>query len=137
MSWPDQSWASALRASSLGALIGLGSALAACGRVLRRVRSALWLWGGLFDGGTRGLTVPLWYANFMADYAKRDYGRCPCSGTYDNRFVEVRLTVNGKVVVLTDVPQGACPNCGSRVYKAEVLERIESLMKGQKVRKVQ
>jgi sulfoacetaldehyde acetyltransferase len=56
---------------------------------------------------------------------------------YDNRFVEVRLTVSGKVVVLTDVPQGACPNCGSRVYKAEVLERIESLMKGQKVRKVQ
>ena len=83
------------------------------------------------------LKVPLWYANFMADYAKRDYGRCPCSGTYDNRFVEVRLTVNAKVVVLTDVPQGACPNCGSRVYKAEVLERIESLMKGQKVRKVQ
>ena len=51
--------------------------------------------------------------------------------------MEVRLTVNAKVVVLTDVPQGACPNCGSRVYKAEVLERIESLMKGQKVRKVQ
>jgi YgiT-type zinc finger domain-containing protein len=71
----------------------------------------------------------------MADYAKRDYGRCPCSGVYDNRFVEVRLTVDGKVVVLTDVPQGACPNCGSRVYKAEVLERIESLMKGAKVRK--
>ena len=77
------------------------------------------------------------YANSMADYAKRDYGRCPCSGLYDNRFVEVRLTVAAKVVVLTDVPQGACPNCGSRVYKAEVLERIESLMKGQKVRKVQ
>ena len=71
----------------------------------------------------------------MADYAKRDYGRCPCTGVYDNRHVEVRLTVNGKVVVLTQVPQGACPNCGSRVYKAEVLERIESLMKGAKVKK--
>ncbi|MBL8918547.1 MAG: YgiT-type zinc finger protein [Myxococcaceae bacterium] len=71
----------------------------------------------------------------MADYAKRDYGRCPCGGAYDNRSVEVRLTVNGKVVVLTDVPQGACPNCGSRVYKAEVLERIETLMKGARVRK--
>jgi len=71
----------------------------------------------------------------MADYGKREYGRCPCGGTYDNRSVEVRLTVGGKVVVLTDVPQGACPNCGSRVYKAEVLERIETLMKGTKVRK--
>ncbi len=65
----------------------------------------------------------------MADYFKRDYGRCPCSGAYENRFVEVRLTVHGKVVVLTEVPQGACPSCGSRVYKGEVLERIESLMK--------
>lgn len=70
----------------------------------------------------------------MADYAKRDYGRCPCSGVYDNRSVEVRLTVNGRIVVLTEVPQGACPGCGSRVYKAEVLERIESLMKGRTVR---
>lgn len=69
----------------------------------------------------------------MADYAKRDYGRCPCNGLYENRFVEVRLTVKGKVVVLTQVPQGACPNCGSRVYKGEVLERIESLMKQKKV----
>ena len=59
-------------------------------------------------------------------------GRCPCSGQYENRYVEVRMTVKGKVVVLTNVPQGACPMCGSRVYKAEVLERIESLMKGSK-----
>lgn len=41
------------------------------------------------------------------------------------------MNVNGKTVVLTGVPQGACMMCGSRVYKAEVLERIESLMKGE------
>ncbi len=70
-----------------------------------------------------------------ADHGRREYGRCPCSGTYEQRFVEVRMTVNGKVVVLTNVPQGACPTCGSRVYKAEVLERIESLMKGQRFTK--
>jgi YgiT-type zinc finger domain-containing protein len=69
----------------------------------------------------------------MAVYGTPDYGRCPCSGAYENRFVEVRMTVKGKAVVLTNVPQGACPLCGSRVYKAEVLERIESLMKGSKV----
>ena len=43
------------------------------------------------------------------------------------------MTVQTKQVVLTNVPQGACPLCGSRVYKAEVLERIESLMKGSKI----
>ena len=70
------------------------------------------------------------------DYGKRDYGRCPCSGQYENRFVEVRMTVAGKVVVLTNVPQGACPQCGSRVYKPEVLDRIESLMKGARVKSI-
>ena len=70
------------------------------------------------------------------DYGRRDYGRCPCTGAYENRFVEVRMTVNGKIVVLTDVPQGACPLCGSRVYKPEVLERIESLMKAERYQRV-
>jgi hypothetical protein len=60
-----------------------------------------------------------------------DYGRCPCGGVYDNRVVEVRMTVGDKPIVLTDVPQGACPLCGSRVYKAGVLEGIEALMRGE------
>jgi YgiT-type zinc finger domain-containing protein len=57
------------------------------------------------------------------------YGRCPCSGTYEQRWVEVRMTVSGRVVVITDVPQGACPVCGSRVYKTDVLEMIEAFMR--------
>jgi YgiT-type zinc finger domain-containing protein len=57
-----------------------------------------------------------------------EYGRCPCTGVYENRTVEVRMTVGGEAVVLENVPQGACPICGSRVYKTEVLERIEALM---------
>jgi hypothetical protein len=40
------------------------------------------------------------------------------------------MTVDGELVVLTDIPQGACPNCGSRVYKSEMLERIEDVLKG-------
>jgi hypothetical protein len=39
----------------------------------------------------------------------------------------VRLTVRGEVIVLSDVPQGACPECGSRVYKARVLEGLETV----------
>jgi YgiT-type zinc finger domain-containing protein len=60
----------------------------------------------------------------------REYGRCPCSGVYEDRYVEVRMTVAGQVVVLANVPQGACPLCGSRVYKAAVLESIERVMAG-------
>lgn len=58
-----------------------------------------------------------------------DFGKCPCSGVYESRRVEVRMTVAGRVIVLEDVPQGACPNCGSRVYKADVLELVEAVMK--------
>lgn len=58
-----------------------------------------------------------------------DYGSCPCSGFYDNRRVEVRLNVNGRVEILSQIQQGACPLCGSRVYKINVLDRIESLMR--------
>ena len=80
-------------------------------------------------GCTTGLrATPIADRTAAAD--DRNDGRCPCSGLYDNRFVEVRLTVNGKVVVLTDVPQGACPDCGSRIYKAGLLEGIEALMRG-------
>lgn len=57
------------------------------------------------------------------------YGICPCKGVFDSRTVEVRMNVGGSTVLLTDVPQGACPVCGSRVYKEEVLELLECLMK--------
>jgi hypothetical protein len=38
------------------------------------------------------------------------------------------MTVQGRMVVVAGVPQGACPTCGSRIYKAEILARIEALM---------
>ena len=58
-----------------------------------------------------------------------NYGYCPCGGKYENRMVEVRMTVGEKPILLPIVPQGACPVCGSRVYKTDILEAIEQLMK--------
>jgi YgiT-type zinc finger domain-containing protein len=65
----------------------------------------------------------------MPQSATFDWGRCPCGGQYENRLVEVKMTIDGQPVSLTDVPQGACPSCGSRIYKAEMLARIEGVMK--------
>ena len=62
-----------------------------------------------------------------------EYGRCPCSGVYERRRVEVRITNRDKVYELADVSQGACPECGSKVYKAAVLQVIEALMRGEPV----
>jgi hypothetical protein len=57
-----------------------------------------------------------------------EYGACPCGSRYDSRMVEVRMTVGAERFVLESVPQGACPQCGSRVYKLADLELVERLM---------
>lgn len=58
------------------------------------------------------------------------YDQCPCGGTYEHRWVEVRMMVDGQHTILEQVPQGCCPWCASRVYKVVVLGAIESTMKG-------
>lgn len=58
------------------------------------------------------------------------FGRCPCTGVYERRTVEVRMTVAGEALVLSNVPQGLCPTCGSRIYKSAVLQEIERAMRG-------
>lgn len=67
----------------------------------------------------------------MAVLWKVQHGKCPCGGDYESREVEVNMTVHGKAVVLSGVPQGVCPNCASRVYKLQVLEYIECAMRGE------
>ena len=62
--------------------------------------------------------------------AASSFGHCPCGGQYDARSVEVRMNVDGEQLVLEDIPQGACPDCGSRVYKAYVLEELEAMYRG-------
>lgn len=59
----------------------------------------------------------------------QNFGRCPCSGRYENRLVEVRITLEDRNVVLNDVVQGACLLCGSRVYKATTLALVECVMR--------
>ena len=62
-----------------------------------------------------------------------DYGTCLCTGKYEKRSVLVRMTVEGKLIVLDDVLQGACPLCGSRVYKTDLLACIEATMKRRQI----
>jgi hypothetical protein len=67
----------------------------------------------------------------MAESIVQAYGRCPCGGHYQPRIVEVRMQVGGRPVLLEEIPQGACLNCGSRVYKAGILELVDSVLKGE------
>jgi len=67
----------------------------------------------------------------MANSQATEWGPCPCGGHFENRLVDVHMTVQGQRLTLSDIPQGVCPNCGSKVYKAEMLGRIEESMKGE------
>jgi YgiT-type zinc finger domain-containing protein len=69
----------------------------------------------------------------MLRSAASEWGPCPCGGVFAHHVVDVRITVAGRAVTLNDVPQGRCPSCGSRVYKAEELARIEGTMVGEPV----
>jgi len=55
------------------------------------------------------------------------FGRCPCTGSYESRYVTVRWDVDDTPVELVDVPVGHCQECGARVYKAEMLRMLEQL----------
>jgi hypothetical protein len=60
-------------------------------------------------------------------------GRCPPVALTRTGGVEIRMTVAGEVILLADVPRGACPECGSRVFRAGILEHIESAYRAEPV----
>jgi YgiT-type zinc finger domain-containing protein len=60
----------------------------------------------------------------------KPWGPCACGGAYEEREVEVRMTVDDEAIVLPSVPQAVCATCGGRIYRADTLWRIEALMRG-------
>jgi YgiT-type zinc finger domain-containing protein len=62
----------------------------------------------------------------MNDQRHDGFGTCPCGSAYERRYVEVTMRHGDAPLVLTDIPQGVCPSCSSRVYKAEMLQMLES-----------
>jgi hypothetical protein len=57
------------------------------------------------------------------------YGSCACGGRYGVRQVEVRFVTGSGTLELRPVPQGACGQCGGRVYKLAELAALEGMMK--------
>ena len=57
------------------------------------------------------------------------YGKCECGG----KIIETRISYyrkfNKKIYVFENVPIGICKECGERIFKGEVLERLEEISK--------
>jgi len=60
--------------------------------------------------------------------------RCEyCNGPVVEKIVELTRKVNGKYVLIKNVPAGVCKECGTRYYTANVLKSIDASIKRRKV----
>lgn len=53
-----------------------------------------------------------------------------CGGTIMEKRVDLHRKVNGKYVLIENVPAGVCTQCGTRYYAANVLKTIEEIICG-------
>ena len=66
------------------------------------------------------------------------YGNCECGGKIIETIITYSRFHNGKFVIFENVPVGKCLECGEKVFKGKVLEKIEQLSKKtDKLKKVQ
>jgi YgiT-type zinc finger domain-containing protein len=58
-----------------------------------------------------------------------NYGECEiCNTAMKERLVKQDFWIQGKLIVVEDVPAGVCPNCGEKVVKADVGRSILKLV---------
>jgi YgiT-type zinc finger domain-containing protein len=53
-----------------------------------------------------------------------------CGGAIVEKSVTLHRQVQGKHILLEDVPAGVCVECGARYYTANVLKTIEASIQG-------
>ena len=58
-----------------------------------------------------------------------EYGICECGGKITEIRIKYHRVFNKKLFEFENVPVGVCRNCGERIFKGEVLEKLEKLSK--------
>jgi YgiT-type zinc finger domain-containing protein len=62
-----------------------------------------------------------------------DYGKCQvCGEQMVERQIKQDFWVKGDLIVIEDVPAGVCPQCGEKVVRADVGQRIATIIAGAK-----
>jgi len=58
-----------------------------------------------------------------------DYGECEiCNTPMQEKYIKQDFWIRGELIVVEDVPAGVCPQCGEKVVKADVGQRITKLL---------
>jgi YgiT-type zinc finger domain-containing protein len=65
----------------------------------------------------------------MRSGKRYEYGRChTCGETMQARRIKQDFWIKGKLLVVEGVPAGVCPQCGARVVKGNVGQRLATLI---------
>jgi len=64
-----------------------------------------------------------------------DYGRCHvCGGRMEERLTSQGFEEEGEWVLIRSVPTGVCTRCGEKVFRGNLLERLEQIRQERKLR---
>lgn len=55
------------------------------------------------------------------------YGKCECGGEVREKKITYIRRFNGQPYEFENVPVGVCRDCGERVFKGQVLEKLEHI----------
>ncbi len=58
-----------------------------------------------------------------------------CSGAIVEKIADIPRKFKGKYILIKNVPVGACKECGTRYYAANVLKTIDTSIKRRKAEK--
>jgi YgiT-type zinc finger domain-containing protein len=59
-------------------------------------------------------------------------GTCAfCRGQTEERLITYTTEYKGRIVVVTGVPAEVCTQCGEKVYRPEVVERLQKIVWGE------
>jgi len=65
--------------------------------------------------------------------AEYDYGECEiCNTPMQEKYIKQDFWIRGELIVVEDVPAGVCPQCGEKVVKANIGQRITRLLENSK-----
>jgi YgiT-type zinc finger domain-containing protein len=61
--------------------------------------------------------------------ATYDYGKCHiCGEQMREKKINQDFWLKGKLIVIESVPAGVCPQCGEKIVKADVGQRLAALI---------
>ena len=64
-----------------------------------------------------------------------DYGTCHvCSAAVEERLTDQSVRDGGEWVLIRSVPTGVCVRCGEQIFRLQITERLEEIVRQRKTR---